>query len=147
MSYHHLPLISDTGLATARRELGAALPRILSYFRQDGYASVTGIEQAMHDANPAAMVVPAHTLKGESRQLGAGRLSALAEHLEMTARRCIEDRISLPDALSEDVRALRGLLQQSIAALEEAIGVEAPIPRPRTAGPASLRPVFGRRAS
>lgn len=147
MSYHHLPLVSETDLLSARRDLGAALPRILGYFRQDGYACVTGVEQAMHSANPTAMVAPAHRLKGESRQLGAGRLSALAEHLEMTARRCVEDRTALPDTLAEDVRALRGILQQSLAQLEQATDIDPPAARPHPVGARTLRPVFGRRAS
>ncbi|MFT3965652.1 MAG: Hpt domain-containing protein [Sphingobium sp.] len=147
MPYHHLPLISETGLASARRELGTALPRILGYYRQDGAASISAIESAMQTRNPTAMVLPAHSLKGESRQLGVERLAELAQHLEMTARQCIEDRISLPDELATDVRALRGLFHETVAHLERAVGHDAAVAtRPRASG-ASQRPVFGRRAS
>ena len=155
MPYHHHPLISEIGLATARRELGPALPRILGYFRQDGIASLSAIENAMHGSNATAMVLPAHSLKGESRQLGAERLGELAQHLEMTARRCIEERTELPGTLIEDVRSLRSLFHETMVTLERAIGTEgqapAPIPaaappRPRIVAPPQ-RPIFGRRAS
>ncbi|CAN5291705.1 hypothetical protein BH10PSE13_BH10PSE13_26420 [soil metagenome] len=155
MPYHNHPLISETGLATARRELGPALPRILGYFQQDGLASLSAIEKAMQAGNATAMVLPAHSLKGESRQLGAERLGELAQHLEMTARSCIEERTELPGALIEDVRGLRPLFHETMLTLERAIGTEAqapaPVPaasppRPRIVAPPQ-RPVFGRRAS
>ena len=55
----------------SRTELGPGFIRILSYFKEDGTKSVAQIEQAMREENTAALVLPAHTLKGESRQLGA----------------------------------------------------------------------------
>ena len=45
----------------SRQELGAGFIRILSYFREDGAKSVDQIEEAMHEENTAALVVPAHT--------------------------------------------------------------------------------------
>ena len=36
----------------------------------------------MRDQNTAALVLPAHTLKGESRQLGAEPLAKIAELIE-----------------------------------------------------------------
>jgi HPt (histidine-containing phosphotransfer) domain-containing protein len=154
MPYRDHPLIGESDLAAARRELGQALPRILGYFRQDGIASLSAIERAMQSANPTAMVLPAHSLKGESRQLGAERLGELAQHLEITARRCIEDRTDLPTDLAEHVRDLRPLFHETIVQLERMIGTpDAPAsvaavisqrPRPLTS---LQRPVFGRRAS
>ena len=54
-----------------RTELGPGFIRILSYFKEDGVKSIAQIEAAMRDQNTTALVIPAHTLKGESRQLGA----------------------------------------------------------------------------
>ncbi|HEX7822864.1 MAG TPA: Hpt domain-containing protein [Sphingobium sp.] len=149
MPYHDLPLISETDLATARRELGSALPRILGYYRQDGVASILAIENAMQARNATTLVLPAHSLKGESRQLGAQRVAELSQHLEKIARRCIEDRTSLPDELADDVRGLRSLFHETIIALERVVGTDAPAapaPRPRMVG-GPQRPVFGRRTS
>ena len=56
-----------------RAELGPGFIRILSYFREDGTKSVGQIELAMREQNTAALVIPAHTLKGEARQLGDRR--------------------------------------------------------------------------
>ena len=55
----------------SRGELGPGFIRILSYFREDGAKSIAAIEQAMHEQNTVALVIPAHTLKGEARQFGA----------------------------------------------------------------------------
>ena len=87
MSFGEVTLISEMGFAAARRELGSALPRILSYYRQDGVVSVTAIETAMAARDASAMVLPAHSLKGESQQLGAQHVAEMSEHLEMTARK------------------------------------------------------------
>ena len=74
----------------SRTELGPAFIRILSYFKEDGVRSIAEIEQAMHDQNTIGLVLPAHTLKGESRQLGAEPIAKIAELIETTARFCVE---------------------------------------------------------
>ena len=61
-----------------RKELGPGFIRIISYFREDGAKSVAQIEQAMREQNTTALVIPAHTLKGEARQLGAEPLAKIA---------------------------------------------------------------------
>lgn len=102
----------------ARSGLGGGFVRILGYFREDGLKSVAAIEQAMRDHNAAALVLPAHTLKGESRQFGADRLAGLAEDIEMFARECVEDR-STPDEYLQKVVELRPLFVTTLDALEK----------------------------
>src|SRR4029079_5405550 len=62
----------------SRTELGPGFIRILSYFKEDGTKSIAQIEAAMREQNTTALVIPAHTLKGESRQLGAEPLAKIA---------------------------------------------------------------------
>ena len=102
-----------------RTELGPGFIRILSYFKEDGVKSVAQIEQAMRDQNTAALVLPAHTLKGEARQLGAEPLADIAELIETTARFCIESG-RFPDELVPEVVQLRNLFDQSIELFEKA---------------------------
>lgn len=101
----------------ARTELGAGFVRILGYFREDGEKSIARIEDAMHRRDAAALVLPAHTLKSEARQFGAEPLGELAEEIEFTARRSIEQRM-FPDELLPQVTRLRPLYQQTIALFE-----------------------------
>ena len=118
-----------------RSELGPGFIRILGYFREDGIKSVDRIEDAMRGHNATAMVIPAHTLKGESRQFGADPLSELAETIEMIARGCIERRETPTEAL-EHVVKLRPLFETTLDMLE------------REANPLVARkpaPAFGRR--
>ena len=75
-------LVNWDAFAQSRAELGASFVRILGYFREDGVKSVAQIEEAMRQHNATAMVIPAHTLKGESRQFGADPLGELAEMIE-----------------------------------------------------------------
>lgn len=99
----------------ARTELGADFIRILGYFREDGEKSVARIEEAMRARQSVALVVPAHTLKGEARQFGAEGLADLAEEIETVARTCVELRAE-PDELVPQVVKLRPLFAETMAA-------------------------------
>ena len=126
-------LINWTAYAQARSELGVNFVRILGYFREDGIKSVDQIEAAMRAHNAAALVIPAHTLKGESRQFGADPLADLAEAIEVAARLCVE-RHDTPERALADVVRLRPLFESTLSLLE------------REANPLiERRPVFGRR--
>lgn len=103
----------------SRSELGPGFIRILSYFREDGAKSIAAIEQAMHEQNTVALVIPAHTLKGESRQFGAEPLAAVAELIEQTARFCIETH-RFPDELVPEVVELRRLWNRTIEFFDKA---------------------------
>jgi HPt (histidine-containing phosphotransfer) domain-containing protein len=110
-------LIDWAVFARARGELGMGFVRILGYFREDGVKSVAAIEAAMRAQNAAALVIPAHTLKGEARQFGAEPLGELAEKIETVARDCVESH-DTPDQAMADVAALRGLFGRTLAILE-----------------------------
>jgi HPt (histidine-containing phosphotransfer) domain-containing protein len=102
-----------------RVELGTGFIRILSYFREDGMKSVSQIELAMREQNTAALVIPAHTIKGEARQFGAEPLAAVAELIESTARLCIETH-RFPDELVASVVELRRLFEQTLELFDKA---------------------------
>lgn len=91
----------------------------------------------MHDGDATALVVPAHTLKGEASQFGAEPLAHLAELIESTARFSIESH-RFPDELVKDVVELRRLFQQSVALFDTATN-------PLVTEPA--KGSFGRKAS
>ena len=117
MSFEGSTLVDWAAFGQARTELGAGFVRILGYFREDGVKSVAAIEQAMRAHSAAAMVIPAHTLKGEARQFGAEPLAALAEQIESTARDCVELQDTPEGALPHIVK-LRPLFEQTLALLE-----------------------------
>lgn len=102
----------------SRKELGPGFIKILGYFKEDGVKSIAQIEQAMREHNTAALVIPAHTLKGESRQLGAEPLAEIAELIESTARFCIESR-RFPDELVPQVVELRRLFDRTVAVFDK----------------------------
>ena len=116
-----------------RAELGPGFIRILSYFREDGTKSVGQIELAMREQNTAALVIPAHTLKGEARQLGAEPLAAIAELIETTARFCVESH-RFPDELVMDVVELRRMFDQTVELFDKATNPLMARARPESAG-------------
>ncbi len=103
----------------SRSELGPGFIRILSYFKEDGVKSIGQIEEAMREENTPALVIPAHTLKGEARQLGAEPLAKVAELIETTARFCVESR-RFPDELVPEVVQLRTLFNETVELFEKA---------------------------
>lgn len=117
MSFEGSTLVDWSVFSRVRAELGAGFVRILGYFREDGVKSVAAIEAAMRAQDAAAMVVPAHKLKGEAHQFGAGPLAELAETIEMMARDCVEKR-DTPETAITDVVQLGLLFQQTLALLE-----------------------------
>ena len=112
-------IIDWVSFEKSRAELGPGFIRILSYFREDGSKSIAQIEQAMREQNTTALVLPAHTIKGESRQLGAEPLAKIAELIESTARVCVETH-RFPDELVPDVVELRRLFDSTVAQFDKA---------------------------
>ena len=100
-----------------RAQLGAAVVRILGYFREDGTKSVAAIEDAMRARDARGLVMPAHTLKSEARQFGGEKLGAVAEDIEMFGRHCVESQIS-PEEYLPRVVELRRLFEETLGALE-----------------------------
>ena len=121
----------------SRAELGPGFIRILGYYREDGEKSVAKIEQAMHEHDTVALVIPAHTLKGESRQFGAEPLAEIAERIENVARSGIETH-RFPDELVPDVVELRRLFNATVDLFDKATN-----PLMTRTAPAS----FGRRSA
>ncbi|MES2754939.1 MAG: Hpt domain-containing protein [Pseudomonadota bacterium] len=110
-------LVSTATFAQARVEIGPQIGRIVGYFREDGVKSVGKIVEAMRAGDATAMVLPAHTLKGESRQLGADPLGDLCEIIENIARDCVETR-DAPDQAMEHVIKLKPMFEATLAILE-----------------------------
>lgn len=120
----------------ARTELGPGFIKILGYFREDGRAAVDKIKSAMHAQDPVALIIPSHTLKGESRQFGAEPLADVAEKIEMTARHSVEQG-RFPDELVPDVVKLERLFNETVTAFDEKVS---PLKRRE-------RPSFGQKAA
>lgn len=133
-------LVDWSVFARARAELGANFVRILGYFQEDGVKSLAQIEEAMRAQRAADLVLPAHTLKGESRQFGAEPLADCAETIETIARTCVENH-DTPDQALEHVVRLRPLFETTLAALEREAN---PLVQHRQAG-FGRRAVFGQR--
>jgi HPt (histidine-containing phosphotransfer) domain-containing protein len=110
-------LIDWQAFAETRSALGADFVRILGYFREDGTKSVAAIEEAMRVKDSAKLVLPSHTLKGESWQFGATQLAMLAEEIEVAARHYVEIQQD-PTDLVEQVVRLRPIFEQTLAALD-----------------------------
>jgi histidine phosphotransfer protein HptB len=103
----------------SRTELGPGFIKILSYFKEDGVKSIQQIEDAMREQNTIALVIPAHTIKGEARQLGAEPLAKIAELIESTARLCVETH-RFPDELVPQVVELRKMFDETIELFDKA---------------------------
>jgi HPt (histidine-containing phosphotransfer) domain-containing protein len=113
LDFESADIIDWTVFSRTRAELGAGFVRILGYFREDGEKAIARIEEAMQRRDAVALVSPAHTLKSEARQFGAEPLGELAEEIEFTARRYVEQRM-FPDELVPQVTKLRPLYRKTM---------------------------------
>jgi HPt (histidine-containing phosphotransfer) domain-containing protein len=118
MTEQTLPIVDWSTFSRARAQLGGSFVRILGYFVEDGLKAVEAIENAMRAQDAAAIVIPASTLKSESRQFGGEQLGQIAEDIEDHARHCVEMRIA-PDDYVDRVVQLRPLLEAMLAEIEQ----------------------------
>jgi len=143
MSHHfEKPLLDEAELARTLHAVAQDFVRLVGYFGDDGVCCVAQVEAAHAAGDAAALVGPAHRLKGEARQLGAVRLGDIAAEIERTARRCVEEQVP-PATITQEVQALRVCFAQTLAllsALTPGRRATRPVAPPRT------RRIFGRRA-
>ncbi len=111
-------VVNWTTFGQTRALIGGEFSKILGYYREDAAKNVVAVEQAYKLRDAVAMVRPAHTLKGDSLQFGGEALGKLAEHIEHSARRCVEEH-SAPDSLDLEILQLRPLLIDTLAQFEK----------------------------
>lgn len=133
-------VVNWTTFSQTRALIGNDFAKILGYYRDDAAKCVVAVEQAYKLRDAVSMVRPAHTLKGDSLQFGGEAIGKLAEHIEHSARRCVEEH-SAPDSLDGEILRLRPLLIDTLAQFERELAKTAaatPVP--------VRRPGFGRKA-
>ena len=113
-------LVNWSEFSRTRGELGTAFLRILGYFREDGVKSISAVEDAFRARSAVELIRPAHTLKGESAQFGAYRLSSMAEEIEMVGWQVMEDD-EVWDALNASIRESVIRIAKSLREAEEVI--------------------------
>ena len=111
-------VVNWTTFGQTRALIGNDFAQILSYYRDDAAKNVVAVEQAYKLRDAVSMVRPAHTLKGDSLQFGGEAIGRLAEHIEHSARRCVEEH-SAPDSLDAEILRLRPLLIETLAQFEK----------------------------
>jgi histidine phosphotransfer protein HptB len=113
-------IIDWKAFAETRALMGSGFVRLLGYFREDGMKSVAAIESGFKERSSTALVIPAHTLKGEGWQFGATQLATLAEEIEFAARHYVEI-LQDPSDLVEKIVKLRPLFEATLAAFEKEV--------------------------
>jgi len=104
------PSLDMAIIAESKALLQEKFTTIATYFLEDSAMYIGRIEQAFAAGDAEALVPPAHTLKSSSRQMGALRLSAVAEHIEITAREAVKSKSDLP-SLEPAIAQLRDILE------------------------------------
>lgn len=143
---HSVDIVDWGYFESTRSQLGPGFIRILGYFREDGEKSLQQIEQAMREHNTVALIIPAHTLKGESRQFGAESLADVAEKIEQTARLSVEQH-RFPDELIPDVVKLKELFRATIQMFDDKVSPLQKRERPAGFGNRVTNTGFGRAGS
>lgn len=109
-------LLDMTALDDARTTMKQKFPLIIEYFLEDAKGYMAQIEQAANAGTAEAMVMPAHTLKSSSKQVGGVKLSECAEDVEKWARGAetpLQDFATLVPRL-ERLRAIFAATQEAL---------------------------------
>lgn len=98
--------------------LGEKYGEMVEIYIKGACQYVTEIERALHDRDVEAAVIPSHTLKSISKQIGAMRLSEIARDFEDSVRNPEIDREDFINGLFDMAEELGDSLVQTIDALD-----------------------------
>ena len=106
-----------TVLAELREAVGddpVFIDQLVDTFLAEAPGFLVAIDAAVAAGSPSALVLPAHTLKGNSTTIGAMQLAELARSLEERGRR------GQMDGADDDAAAAGAELDRVVAALDAA---------------------------
>ena len=112
----------DSDIFTNAREmLGDKLGTVISYYLEDADNYISRIAEAIEKNDPNAIVLPAHTLKSSSKQLGVMAIADLAARIEVNARLQMsgeeaEDLLSLLRPMQDALTLVRPFFESASAA-------------------------------
>jgi len=112
----HQASVLDTDIAGELRELmGDEFEALVAVFLEDAPRLLLQLEVAAHTDDMPGLLVPAHTLKSTSANLGAQRLSAISREIEQGSKTgTLEEPLAKVDALAREYHrvaaALRGFM-------------------------------------
>ena len=112
------PLIDRESVLESKDLMGEKFGMLVGYFLEDSAMYVGQIEQAFARGEVGDLVPPSHTLKSSARQMGAERLSSMAEGIEHGAREAIKLGSGVA-GLKSLVDALKNVLSQTLTAFRE----------------------------
>ena len=105
-------IINITTLEEAQNLMGERFGTMVQYFLEDTQMYFQEIERGVKENNAELAVAPSHTIKSSAKQLGADRVSAIAELIEELCRNMIESKNSdipqlqqLTDELKKEIDA------------------------------------------
>jgi HPt (histidine-containing phosphotransfer) domain-containing protein len=93
----HAPILDDTVIAELRESTGGDddfVRELVEAYVSEAMGYLAAMTAAAAAADPAAIVLPAHTLKSSSATLGAMRLAAISRGIEEAARAGREDGLA-----------------------------------------------------
>lgn len=79
-------IINTTTLNDAKSLMEDKFPAMIKYFLEDTDMYFKEITRAIKEKNAEIAIMPAHTIKSSSKQIGADRISSVAEDIETTCR-------------------------------------------------------------
>ncbi len=103
-----LKILDDSVVSEARDVLGDKFKTTISYFIEDTNMYILVINDKLAKNDIEGIILPAHTIKSSAKQVGAFRVSKIAEDLEILCKTLVEN----DEQQMENVKNLRDKLQQ-----------------------------------
>jgi len=90
MTQQQLDIINMKLVEEARDLMNERFPTMVSYFLEDTEMYLAEIERGVNENNPKIAIPPAHTIKSSAKQLGAERVSEIAQNIEELCRNIVD---------------------------------------------------------
>ncbi len=85
------PILDEESVSAAKQIMKGKFPTMLQYFLEDTDAYLMRMRTGMAEKKTEEIVSTAHTIKSSSLQIGAVRMSDIAQEIEEAARAQVEN--------------------------------------------------------
>ncbi len=110
MTYEDITILDEPTLNEVKDAMGDKFPTMVNFFVEDTVKYVDQIKNGLNNDDIKEIIKGSHTIKSSCKQMGALRLSAIAEEIELKGRNIDEKN----EGTIEDIKTLMTNLDEAL---------------------------------
>ncbi len=119
MTYEDITILDEPALNEVKESMGEKFPTMVSFFLEDTAKYVNQIKDGLNNNDIKEVIKGSHTIKSSSKQMGAFRISAIAEEIETKGRYIDEKNEGTIEDIKELMPSLDEALTQTLAIMQK----------------------------